>query len=96
MSVLEKIKLLKPGLSEEIIKMIIENEESIILEKTKRKTLNKPLEIILFELALWRLNLLGTEGLASESYSGSTSVYLQDIPIHIKDKLKSFRKVRTL
>ena len=51
---------------------------------------------IIIKMAIYNYNRLGTEGLASESYSGNSYSYETDYPESILRSLKSFRKLRLL
>ena len=59
------------------------------------RKLDYDLEIIAERIAVIKLNRLGTEGLASESYSGVSQTYI-DYPEDIKAILNRKRKVKIL
>lgn len=48
---------------------------------------------IVKDLALIRYNQLGSEGLKSESYSGVSQTYNDDIPLSIKRRLSKYRRL---
>lgn len=53
-------------------------------------------EDLIVELAIIRYNKLGSEGLQSESYSGISQTFNQDIPQDIKSELNKYRRLKTL
>ncbi len=48
---------------------------------------------IVKELVIIRINKLGSEGLSSESYSGVSQSYIEDMPKDILRKLRRYRKL---
>jgi len=50
------------------------------------------LQDTIIELAIIRYNRMSTEGLQSESYSGVSNTFINDIPEDIKKVLRSHRK----
>lgn len=54
------------------------------------------LEEVILEMAVYRYNLLGSEGLSREDYSGVSYSYKYDYPDYILAQLRSHRKVRTI
>lgn len=54
------------------------------------------LEEVADEIAIIKLNRMGSEGLQSQSYSGVSENYLDGYPAHIKAVLDSKRKMKTL
>ena len=48
---------------------------------------------IVKDIVIVKCNKLGTEGLSSESYSGVSQSYIEDIPKDILRKLKRYRKL---
>lgn len=48
---------------------------------------------IVKELVIIRINKLGSEGLSSDSYSGVSQSYIEDMPKDIRRKLRRYRKL---
>ncbi|MFL8968899.1 phage head-tail connector protein [Helcococcus kunzii] len=48
---------------------------------------------IIKDLMAYRFNTLGVEGIKSESFSGVSTGYYDDMPERIKKKLRSFRRL---
>lgn len=61
-----------------------------------RRTLDDELEAVAVQIALIKLNRLGTEGVAALAYSGVSESYLDGYPAHIQAVLRSKRKLRVL
>lgn len=54
------------------------------------------LELIAEKIAVIKLNRIGTEGLASQSYSGVSESYIDGYPAEIQAVLNRKRKIKTL
>ena len=54
------------------------------------------LELIAERIAVIKLNRIGTEGLASQSYSGVSESYIDGYPAEIQAVLNRKRKIKTL
>ena len=54
------------------------------------------LELIAEKIAVIKLNRMGTEGLASQSYSGVSESYIDGYPAEIQAVLNRKRKIKTL
>ena len=54
------------------------------------------LELIAEKIAVIKLNRIGTEGLASQSYSGISESYIDGYPKEIQAVLNRKRKIKTL
>ena len=63
---------------------------------TRRQELDSELVAIAAQIAVIKLNRLGTEGAASLGFSGVTENYLDGYPAHIKYILNSKRKLKVL
>lgn len=61
-----------------------------------RRELDEELEAIVVQIALIKLNRIGTEGVAALSYSGVSESYLDGYPANIQAVLKAKRKLRVL
>lgn len=94
---LEKIKTLL-GLAgsdkDALLLVLIENTTREVLEYCHLDCISN-VEYIICEMVVFKYNLLGTEGLNSESYSGVTFSYLTDYPESIVRQLKKHRRLVT-
>lgn len=63
---------------------------------THLSTLTLSLENVVIEMAVYRYNLRGSEGLGKENYSGVSFDYNNDYPEYILSQLRCHRKVRTI
>lgn len=63
---------------------------------TRREVLDAQLLTVAAQIAVIKLNRLGTEGAASLGFSGVTENYLDGYPAHIKYILNSKRKLKVL
>ena len=63
---------------------------------TRREVLDAQLLTVAAQIAVIKLNRIGTEGAASLGFSGVTENYLDGYPAHIKYILNSKRKLKVL
>lgn len=90
---LEECKLLLGVTSkDDLLNLLIAQTEDFISDYTHQEIENISPNII-DEIVVYRFNLLGSEGLNSESYSGMSFNYNQDLPTHIYKQLNKLRKV---
>jgi hypothetical protein len=66
------------------------------IESYCRRELDVELSMIAEEIAVIKLNRIGTEGLSNQSYSGVSEGYIDGYPDTIKKILNSKRKVKTV
>lgn len=66
------------------------------VERYCGRTLNADLELIAVEIAIIKLNRLGTEGLASQGYSGVSEAYIDGYPAHITAALNRKRLIKAV
>ncbi|WP_251860397.1 phage head-tail connector protein [Clostridium sp. Marseille-Q2269] len=96
--ILQSLKL-RPGISnfsDELLKDLISDSYNDVSEFTNLNECDKmPLGCISIvkDLVIIKVNKLGSEGLSSESYSGASQSYIEDIPKDIKRKLRRYRKI---
>lgn len=96
---LENIKLLlniQDNSKDNLLNYLISNVKQKILTYTNQTEILPSMEYIVDELVILRYNKLGSEGLQSESYSGISQTFNQDIPSDIKSQLNQFRRLKTL
>lgn len=96
---LENIKLLlniQDNSKDNLLSYLISNAKQKILTYTNQTEILPSMEYIVDELVILRYNKLGSEGLQSESFSGVSQTFNQDIPQDIKSQLNQFRRLKTL
>ena len=54
------------------------------------------MESVILEMCVYRYNLIGSEGLTRENYSGTGYIYQNGYPDYVLEQLRQFRKLRTL
>ena len=88
------LKLLNKGdIDKSLIKLLIKECTQEAIEYTHNQDMIA-LQAIIEQMVVYRYNLLGAEGLNSESYSGVSYNYSLDYPDSILRLLKSKRKLR--
>jgi hypothetical protein len=66
------------------------------IETYCKREIDIELAMVAEEIAVIKLNRMGTEGLSNQSYSGVSEGYLDGYPDHIKKILNSKRKIKAL
>lgn len=96
--ILQSIKL-RPGISNNSDELLLDMIEDAIAEVKEYINLGDSEELspfcisIVKELVVIRCNKLGSEGISSESNSGISQNYIEDMPKDILRKLKRYRKL---
>lgn len=95
---LENIKLLlgiKDASKDNVLMLLLQS----CINEAKNYTHNDSIvdyENVIDDMVVYRFNLLGTEGLDAETYSGVHFEYSADYPESILRQLRSHRKVVTI
>lgn len=66
--------------TESLLQDLIEQATDEVLGETQQSELNPALERVVASSVVIKVNRLGTEGLASEGYSGVSTSYLDGLP----------------
>ena len=72
---------------------IIDDVTQEVLADTNQPILNTQLESAVISLSVITVNRIGTEGLASEGYSGVSTSYLDDVPPRVASILNANRRL---
>ena len=79
--------------SDDKLQEIIDDVTLEVLADTNQSKLNAQLESAVISLSVIAVNRLGTEGLASEGYSGVSTSYLDDVPPRVASILNANRRL---
>ncbi|WP_418904743.1 phage head-tail connector protein [Enterococcus saccharolyticus] len=71
-------------ISDDLLQDLIDDAEGEVLARTSQPALNPALERVVVGLVVISVNRLGTEGIASEGYSGVSTAYLDDLSPNLK------------
>ena len=88
-----KARLDENELSDDKLQAIVEDVTLEVLADTNQSELNAQLESAVISLSVVAVNRLGTEGLASEGYSGVSTSYLDDVPPRVASILNANRRL---
>lgn len=93
---LEKVKrrIEDTDITDELIQDLIDESEIEVLEDTNRDKLIPALETVVVGLTVIKINRLGTEGVASEGYSGVSTGYLNELPDNFLRTLNNKRQLK--
>ena len=75
------------------LQAIVEDVTQEVLADTNQSKLNAQLESAVISLSGIAVNRLGTEGVASEGYSGVSTSYLDDVPPRVASILNANRRL---
>ena len=75
------------------LQAIVEDVTQEVLADTNQSELNLQLSSAVVSLSVIAVNRLGTEGLASEGYSGVSTSYLDDVPPRVASILNANRRL---
>lgn len=97
---MEKLKLLigikiDDTSKDALLSILLEQATSELKQYCYRDQLTKEADNVIIDMAVVKYNLLGTEGLSSQSYSGMNEAYANYPPQLIKS-MNRYRKVKTL
>ena len=90
--IIENVKLLTGENNIDIITLIVKKAEQIVLDYTKMEELVQPMSDVVEDVACWRYNLMGREGIISESVGKNNINLEQDLPKNIKRRLFKYTK----
>ena len=88
-----KERLDENELSDDKLQEIIDYVTQEVLADTNQSKLNIQLSSAVISLSVITVNRLGTEGLASEGYSGVSTSYLDDVPPRVASILNANRRL---
>ncbi len=88
-----KERLDENELSYDKLQAIIDDVTIEVLANTNQPILNTQLESAVISLSVIAVNRIGTEGLASEGYSGVSTSYLDDVPPRVASILNANRRL---
>lgn len=90
---LDTFKMLTKCDNDTLAQYYVDKATQTIKDYTKRNTttITTVLKYSVIDLAVAYYNQRGAEGLTSQSYSGASESYVQDIPQHIKTSLNAYR-----
>lgn len=88
-----KARLDENELSDGKLQAIIDDVTLEVLADTNQSNLNAQLESAVISMSVIAVNRLGTEGLASEGYSGVSTSYLDDVPPRVASILNANRRL---
>lgn len=95
---LKKLKLLlgiTDDSKDELLRILLDYAEEEVVNYTHNYDLEK-LQNVIIQVAVWRYNKMGSEGLDSENYSGVSFNYSASYPDMLMRQLQSYRRLCTL
>ena len=88
---IKEVKLLTNKTDENLISLIL-NKSIKEVEIYTNQNYNEKFNNVIVDIAVIKLNKLGTEGLASQSYSGASESYIDAYPTYILNQLNKLKK----
>lgn len=79
--------------SDELISLCYKRALAEVEDYTQREA-DEKLEMLADDIAILKLNRIGTEGLSSESYSGVSESFIDGYPADIQKRLNKLRQIK--
>jgi len=92
----EKLELLYPHLSSEVLAQVVSQAESFVLDYCGLDEVPTTLTSVLLDMCKQDINRLLSEGLVSEGAGGSSLAYAQDYSPQVYKRLKRHKRMRVL
>lgn len=96
---LDKLKLIlgitdnsKDGLLALVLDIVIQE----FLDYTNREDLPDGANAVVIQMAVIQYNRIGSQGLASQGYSGVSESYIDGYPANIRKQLNRYRKIKAI
>ena len=80
--------------SDELISLCYKRALAEVQDYTKREDISEKLEMLADDIAILKLNRIGTEGISSESYSGVSESFIDGYPTDIQKRLDKLRQIK--
>lgn len=87
----KQIKLISGCTNDDLVSLMLEKARKEICIYLK-SDYSIAYDNIAVDMAVYKLNRMGTEGLNSQSYSGVSESYSEGYPQYITDQLNTFKK----
>ena len=85
-----------PGITDATATVIIEDTEQAFKELCNVDVIPDEASSLIAEMAVIRYNRLGSEGLASQGYSGASESFINGLPDDLLRRLGKYRRLKTL
>lgn len=92
---LEKLKLLYPALSDELLSLLLENAITFVCDYCHIDEVDSSLNATLFKIVQEDLSKLDSQGIGSESAGGVSVSYTSDYSPAIYNSLNKHKRIRT-
>ena len=76
---MERLKQRIPEINEDLADELIQSASSFVLDQTNQTELSDSLRVLVLDLATNAFNRMGSEGITSESMSGTSVSYSEDM-----------------
>lgn len=96
MTILEKLKILIPDATPDVLTILLEDAEQEFKAYCNRETIPENANTVLIQMVQCSYNRLGAEGINSVSFSNVNESYTDGYPDNILQQLNAFRKVKFL
>lgn len=96
MDILDKLKLLIPNASDEVLSLLIDLAKDFTINYCNLSEYNTALDNVVLKMVSEDFNKLGYEGISSKSFSGISESYTTDYSGEIYKLLNKHRRLKTL
>lgn len=96
MTIIEKLKILIPDATQDILEVLLDNAELEFKTYCNRDSIPDSANTVIIQMVQSSYNRLGSEGLSSTSFSNVNESYNSGYSDNILQQLNAFRKVKML
>ena len=93
---LEKLKLLYPGVSDELLSLLLENAITFVCDYCNLEEVDSSLNATIFRIVQEDLNKVDAQGYSSESAGGVSLSYTSDYSPMIYATLNRHKRIKTV
>lgn len=96
---LDKLKLIlgiTDNSKDDLLSLILDTVIQEFLDYTNREDIPDGSNAVVLQMAVIQYNRIGSQGVASQSYSGVSESYIDGYPSNILKQLNRYRKLKTI
>ena len=88
----EQVMLITGNNNSDLVSLMLTKAKAEIVSYLNASEYEEKFDNIAVDIAVIKINRLGSEGLTSQSYSGVSESYTDDYPAYIKHQLETYKR----
>lgn len=93
---LDKLKLLYPGISDELLSLLLENAQSFVCDYCNLQEYDEALDATLLRILQEDITKLDAQGMSGESAGGVSISYTSDYSPSVYASLNKHKRIKTI